>query len=165
MAARPTEAGDSQPIRAIRPDRRLRSLRLLPAALPDLPLVGRGDGLPARAHRSDAGLRDGQLALTPVVAQHFDRCLGCLACVTACPSGVRYDMLIEPTRADSRAGAAAQPGDRLHRALVFALFPVPGPAARALVLLWLYVRSGLQRLLRAGGVLLDCRRAGRSWTR
>src|ERR687888_1886988 len=29
---------------------------------------------------------------------HFDRCLGCMACVTACPSGVQYDKLIEQTR-------------------------------------------------------------------
>ena len=29
---------------------------------------------------------------------HFDRCLGCMACVTACPSGVRYDRLIERVR-------------------------------------------------------------------
>jgi len=28
-------------------------------------------------------------------SEHLDRCLGCMACVTACPSGVRYDRLIE----------------------------------------------------------------------
>ncbi|MEZ5292278.1 MAG: (Fe-S)-binding protein [Vicinamibacterales bacterium] len=32
-------------------------------------------------------------------APHLDRCLGCLACETACPSGVRYRDLIEPMRA------------------------------------------------------------------
>src|ERR1700685_3419610 len=37
--------------------------------------------------------------LTASMAEHFDRCLGCLACVTACPSGVRYDRLIAPVRA------------------------------------------------------------------
>ncbi len=36
-----------------RPDRRLRALRLLPPDLPDLPALGRGDGLPARADRAD----------------------------------------------------------------------------------------------------------------
>ena len=29
---------------------------------------------------------------------HLDRCLGCMACVTACPSGVQYDRLIERAR-------------------------------------------------------------------
>jgi glycolate oxidase iron-sulfur subunit len=45
------------------------------------------------------GLADGTLALNPTVVEHFDRCLGCMACVTSCPSGVRYDRLIEQTRA------------------------------------------------------------------
>ena len=33
--------------------------------------------------------------MTPAAAEHFDRCLGCMACMTACPSGVQYDQLIE----------------------------------------------------------------------
>ena len=45
------------------------------------------------------GLADGTLRLSPTVVEHFDRCLGCMACVTSCPSGVRYDRLIEQTRA------------------------------------------------------------------
>ena len=40
----------------------------------------------------------GALTLNATVAEHFDRCLGCMACVTSCPSGVRYDRLIEETR-------------------------------------------------------------------
>src|SRR5438045_6893464 len=36
--------------------------------------------------------------LSDSMVAHFDRCLGCMACVTACPSGVRYDRLIEDTR-------------------------------------------------------------------
>ena len=45
------------------------------------------------------GLADGTLQLNPTVVEHFDRCLGCMACVTSCPSGVLYDRLIEQTRA------------------------------------------------------------------
>ena len=37
--------------------------------------------------------------LSPTAAEHFDRCLGCMACMTACPSGVQYDRLIEAARA------------------------------------------------------------------
>ena len=33
-----------------------------------------------------------------VFVRHFDTCLGCMACVTACPSGVQYDKLVETTR-------------------------------------------------------------------
>ena len=37
--------------------------------------------------------------MTDSMVEHFDACLGCMACVTACPSGVQYDRLIEATRA------------------------------------------------------------------
>ena len=41
------------------------------------------------------GLVDGSISLTDTVVEHFDRCLGCMACVSSCPSGVQYDRLIE----------------------------------------------------------------------
>ena len=37
--------------------------------------------------------------MTPAFVDHFDACLGCMACVTSCPSGVQYAPLIEATRA------------------------------------------------------------------
>ena len=43
--------------------------------------------------------------LTPATAGHFDRCLGCMACMTACPSGVQYDQIIEAARELTEAGA------------------------------------------------------------
>jgi Fe-S oxidoreductase len=38
--------------------------------------------------------------ITPSFVQHIDQCLGCMACVTACPSGVQYDKIVEATRAE-----------------------------------------------------------------
>ena len=56
---------------------------------------------------------------------HWDACLGCMACVTACPSGVQYDTLIEQTRAQVERRHERTPKDRALRGLIFSLFPHP----------------------------------------
>src|SRR5690606_41045847 len=53
--------------------------------------------------------------VTPEMAGHFDACLGCMACVTACPSGVRYDRLIEQTRAVVEREHERDPQERAVR--------------------------------------------------
>jgi glycolate oxidase iron-sulfur subunit len=63
--------------------------------------------------------------LTDAMVEHFDRCLGCMACVTACPSGVQYDRLIEATRAQVEDEATRTRTDRLLRKAIFAVFPYP----------------------------------------
>jgi len=67
----------------------------------------------------------GTLALSPTVTEHFDRCLGCMACVTSCPSGVRYDLLIEETRATVEDERKRPRAERLQRRLLFATLPYP----------------------------------------
>ena len=67
----------------------------------------------------------GTLRLSPAVVEHFDRCLGCMACVTSCPSGVRYDLLIEETRALVEHEYPRPRGERLQRRLLFATLPHP----------------------------------------
>jgi len=67
----------------------------------------------------------GALALSPTVTEHFDRCLGCMACVTSCPSGVRYDLLIEETRATVEERQKRPRAERLQRRLLFATLPHP----------------------------------------
>ena len=84
---------------------------------------------------------------------HFDRCLGCMACMPACPSGVQYSPLIEATRAQIERNYRRPLLDRLFRRLIFALFPHPQRLRRLLPLLWLYQRSGLRWLLRKIGLL------------
>jgi glycolate oxidase iron-sulfur subunit len=68
---------------------------------------------------------DGTLALNATVVQHFDRCLGCMACVSSCPSGVRYDRLIEATRDMVEDEHRRSPTERLVRGLLFQLLPYP----------------------------------------
>jgi glycolate oxidase iron-sulfur subunit len=68
---------------------------------------------------------DGTLALDRTVVEHFDRCLGCMACLSSCPSGVRYDRLIESTRATVEAEHDRRSSDRLVRSLLFAVLPHP----------------------------------------
>ncbi|MGW7479964.1 (Fe-S)-binding protein [Nonomuraea muscovyensis] len=71
------------------------------------------------------GQHVGGTPVTPEMAGHFDACLGCMACVTACPSGVRYDRLIEQTRAEVERVHVREPRERAVRGLVFSLFPYP----------------------------------------
>jgi glycolate oxidase iron-sulfur subunit len=104
-------------------------------------------------------------------AEHFDRCLGCMACVTACPSGVQYDQLIEAARAwgedagagrgtgalgtgsglDQRPHAPVSPlpprsrRDRAVRAAIFATFPYPARLRAALGPLRVAQLTGLDK--------------------
>ena len=86
-----------------------------------------------RIHLMDARL-DGAIALNETVTAHFDRCLGCMACVSSCPSGVRYDRLIEATRAAVEDEYDRPFGDRLLRGLLFRVLPYPGRLRAALAL-------------------------------
>jgi glycolate oxidase iron-sulfur subunit len=99
------------------------------------------------------GLAEGTIEYTDTVVGHFDRCLGCMACVTACPSGVKYDVLIEDTRAKIEEHHQRSAGDRMHRRMIFTLFPYAGRLKMLLVLLFLYSRSGLQWIVRHTGLL------------
>ncbi len=92
------------------------------------------------------GVLEGAIELTPSVVGHFDACLGCMGCVTACPSGVRYDLLIESTRAEIEARTERTPADRAFREMIFALFPHPARLRVLAPLLYLFERSGARAL-------------------
>jgi glycolate oxidase iron-sulfur subunit len=88
---------------------------------------------------------------------HMDNCLGCMACMTACPSGVEYNKLIEDTRGQverqaERRGSRSL-SDRLFRKLLFATFPHPKRLRILGLPLALYQRTGLQSLVRSSGLL------------
>jgi glycolate oxidase iron-sulfur subunit len=63
--------------------------------------------------------------LTATTVTHLDRCLGCMACVTSCPSGVRYDRLITEVRAEVEASYPRTLRERALLATIFGLFPYP----------------------------------------
>jgi glycolate oxidase iron-sulfur subunit len=96
---------------------------------------------------------EGDAPLDQTFRRHMDNCLGCMACMTACPSGVQYDKLIEDTRAQVERNIPRSPGDSLFRRLLFATFPYPARLRVLAVPLFVYQRSGLQALLRWCGLL------------
>lgn len=104
----------------------------------------------------------GEIGMNERLTQHIDRCLGCMACVTACPSGVQYDKLIEATRAQIDRRYERSTLDRLFRSLVFQLFPRPARLRAMLPVLWLYQRSGAARLMdsRVARMVLPARLRG-----
>jgi glycolate oxidase iron-sulfur subunit len=66
-------------------------------------------------------------SLTVEAAQpHVDRCLGCLACEPACPSGVSYRDLISPYRAITKSKTSKSTGERLRSFLTSQTIPFPG---------------------------------------
>src|SRR5262249_8284843 len=84
---------------------------------------------------------------------HFDSCLGCMACMTACPSGVDYGKLIEATRAQIERKPVRPAIEKAHRRLIFDLFTNPARLRAMRLPLLAYQKSGLQALLRGTGVL------------
>jgi glycolate oxidase iron-sulfur subunit len=96
---------------------------------------------------------EGAATINPQWVHHFDTCLGCMACMTACPSGVDYGKLIEATRAQIERHHPRSLGEKLHRRFLFAVFTRP---ERLRLLRWpllVYQKSGLQTLVRKSGVL------------
>jgi glycolate oxidase iron-sulfur subunit len=84
---------------------------------------------------------------------HFDSCLGCMACMTACPSGVDYGKLIEATRAQIERNTERSRGEKLHRRFVFETFTRPERLRRMRRPLLAYQKSGLQAVVRGSGLL------------
>jgi glycolate oxidase iron-sulfur subunit len=145
---------------AVDPDGRLRELAgdcvhcgfCLPAC-PTYQLWGEEMDSPrGRIHLINQVLETGQGG--EATGTHLDRCLGCMACVPACPSGVRYDLLIEAARTwgeDAQDSPAAvlpprSKRDQAMRSAIFATFPYPRRLRLLLGPLWAARRTGLDRL-------------------
>src|SRR6476661_4853658 len=87
------------------------------------------------------------------MVSHWDACLGCMACVTACPSGVQYDTLIEQTRAQVERNHERAPKDKALRGLIFSLFPYPKRLRLLRGPLRVLQKTGLDRAMRRTGLL------------
>ena len=96
----------------------------------------------------------GRLAIGDSYVTHIDRCLDCRACETACPSGVQYGRIVERARAQIEQQYRRPLLERLARAFFFgSVLPDFGKLARVARLMRFYQRSGLQRIVRATGLL------------
>ena len=92
--------------------------------------------------------------ITEAYQEHIDLCLACRACETACPSGVKYGRLVEAARADIEQRTTRPLFARITRKLVFDyLLPSRALLRLAGAGLWIYQRTGMQRLIRASGIL------------
>src|SRR5262245_64331516 len=99
-------------------------------------------------------VNEGQMALGESFATHIDRCLGCVACEIACPSGVKYGRIVERARAQieyhyPRPWFARTIRNLFYRKIIVN-FPRLSFAAR---MTRIYQQSGLQFLARKTGIL------------
>jgi glycolate oxidase iron-sulfur subunit len=95
-------------------------------------------------------INDGLNAEGPMsdeMVTHFDRCLGCMACVTACPSGVAYDRLIERVRPQVERRHKRTPAERALRKLLFETLPHPKRLRALAPMLTASRRLGVERAL------------------
>jgi len=100
-------------------------------------------------------IADDQLEVSRVFGEEMYFCLGCLACMTACPAGVNYAELFEHARAEvESSGVLRAPRRELIRKLaIHWLFDNPNRLQLAGRILFLYQALGLQSLVRRSGVL------------
>lgn len=102
-----------------------------------------GDSPRGRIYLMKLGLEN-QAILDQSYVEHFDQCLGCMSCMTACPSGVQYDKLIEATRAQIQRRYPRGLSERLFRWMIFAIFPHPRRLRFIAAGLWLFQKTGLR---------------------
>jgi glycolate oxidase iron-sulfur subunit len=97
---------------------------------------------------------EGRLAIDQPFVKHIDRCLGCLGCQTACPSGVPYGHIVERARAEIQANYPRGFLERKLRDYFYGtLLRNPEKLSSTARLLRLYQRSGIQTIVRKSGLL------------
>ena len=99
-------------------------------------------------------VHEGKQEIGESLALHIDRCLGCLACETACPSGVQYGRIVERARAQIENSYQRQfPASALRRYFFGKVLHNLRRLEFMARLTRFYQRSGLQTVLRKTGIL------------
>lgn len=96
---------------------------------------------------------EGRIPLEGSLVSHLDKCLGCLACMPACPSGVQYGSLIEAGRSQIERRYERPFFQRLFRSLIFSLFPYPQRLKLMTPFFYIYEKLGIRRVVESSGVL------------
>ena len=95
---------------------------------------------------------EGTATINETWVGHFDACLGCMACMPACPSGVDYAKLIEATRAQIERRYTRPASELRFRRFLFSIFTRPARLRALLLPLRLYQKVGLEGLVRRLGI-------------
>ena len=99
-------------------------------------------------------VNEGKMAFNATFAKHIDRCLGCLACEIACPSGVKYGRIVERARAQIEQGYQRPFVQRVLRNFFYQqIISNFRTLSSVATLMRFYQRSGLQTLVRKCGLL------------
>ncbi len=100
-------------------------------------------------------VKEGRMApASPVFEKHMHMCLECRACESACPSGVRFSLMMNDARTAIRENKKLSGWETFFRRLVFeVIFPNRRYMHFGFRLLRLYQRTGLRYLVRGTGML------------
>jgi glycolate oxidase iron-sulfur subunit len=99
-------------------------------------------------------VNEGKMPLGDTFVQHIDRCLGCVACEIACPSGVKYGRIVERARSQIEQGYKRPFIEQTLRNFFYnKVIPNFGTLSFVAKLMRFYQQLGLQTLVRKSGLL------------
>jgi len=96
----------------------------------------------------------GEMELSQLFADEMNFCLDCQACETACPAGVKYGQIIEAARVVvDKAKYGSKIGLPIKRFALRNIVASKNALKFVSKLLWIYQKTGLQKLIRSSGLL------------